>query len=184
MTPEQMQAIQGISGTAGSNNAMLGDAAGSLLGLATGQTQQGNWDAIATDTMQRIMPGINSSFAGSGMTGSTLHQQNLSQGLSQGMGSPNKPVDASIATILNAVVAGQLISRATLAAALTALQAENQRLREALAGLELACDQLAATRTREVYLAMIDSGQQAALLFLDSHRGSARAALRSTREGG
>lgn len=86
MTPEQMQAIQGISGTAGSNNAMLGDAAGSLLGLATGQTQQGNWDAIATDTMQRIMPGINSSFSGSGMTGSTLHQQNLSQGLSQGMG--------------------------------------------------------------------------------------------------
>lgn len=67
--------------------------------------------------------------------------------------------------------------RADLAAA---MEAENQRLREALAGLELACDQLAATRTREVYLAMIDSGQQAALLFLDSHRGSARAALSST----
>lgn len=86
MTPEQMQAIQGISGTAGSNNAMLGNAAGSLLGLATGQTQAGDWDRIATDTIQKIMPGINSSFAGSGMTGSTLHQQNLSQGLSQGLG--------------------------------------------------------------------------------------------------
>lgn len=86
MTPEQMQAIQGIAGTAGSNNAMLGDAAGSLLGLATGQTQAGDWDRIAADTIQKIMPGINSSFAGSGMTGSTLHQQNLSQGMSQGLG--------------------------------------------------------------------------------------------------
>lgn len=86
MTPEQLDAIKGISGTAGSNNEMLGQAAGGLLGLATGQTQAGDWDRIATDTIQKIMPGINSSFAGSGMTGSTLHQQNLSQGLSQGLG--------------------------------------------------------------------------------------------------
>lgn len=86
MTPEQLAAIQGITGTAGSNNEMLGQAAGGLLGLATGQTQAGNWDNIATDTIQKIMPGINSSFAGSGMTGSTLHQQNLGQGLSQGLG--------------------------------------------------------------------------------------------------
>ncbi|MDQ7262769.1 hypothetical protein NM680_13300 [Paracoccus sp. PS-1] len=61
---------------------------------------------------------------------------------------------------------------------------ENRRLREALSGLEWACDQLASTRTHEVYLAMIDSGQSAALLSLDARRQAARTALSSTGEKG
>lgn len=85
MTPDQLAAIQGIGETAGANNAALRGVAGSLGGLADGSTQANHWDTIANDTMRRIMPGINSSFAGSGMTGSTLHQDNLSRGMSEGL---------------------------------------------------------------------------------------------------
>lgn len=45
-----------------------------------------NYDQIKANTIADIMPSINSSFAGSGMTGSTLHQQNLSKGLAAGLG--------------------------------------------------------------------------------------------------
>lgn len=61
--------------------------------------------------------------------------------------------------------------------------AEIARLREALTGIERACEQLAATRTRDVYLAMIDSGQGDALMSLDAWRQSARAALRAEQKG-
>lgn len=37
------------------------------------------------NVMEGIMPGINASFAGSGMTGSSLHAQNLAKGLASGM---------------------------------------------------------------------------------------------------
>lgn len=55
--------------------------------------------------------------------------------------------------------------------------AEIARLREALQGLEWACEQLAATRSIEIYTAMIDGGQTDALLSLDARRHAARAAL-------
>lgn len=40
---------------------------------------------LRNDVRESVMPGINSTFAGSGMTGSSLHQRALSQGLSRGM---------------------------------------------------------------------------------------------------
>ena len=61
--------------------------------------------------------------------------------------------------------------------AITALSERCRVLEEALSGLEWACDQLASTRTHEVYLAMIDSGQADALLSLDARRQAARAVL-------
>ena len=48
---------------------------------------------------------------------------------------------------------------------------------EAARGIEWANEQLAATRTHAVYLAMIDSGQSDALLSLDARRQALRAAL-------
>ena len=66
--------------------------------------------------------------------------------------------------------------------AITALSERCRVLEEALSGLEWACDQLASTRTHEVYLAMIDSGQADALLSLDARRQAARAVL--AQEGG
>lgn len=64
--------------------------------------------------------------------------------------------------------------------ALAAKDAEIAKLREALSGLEWACEQLAATRSMEVYTAMIDGGQAETLLSLDARRKAARAVL----EGG
>lgn len=61
--------------------------------------------------------------------------------------------------------------------AILALSERCRVLEEALSGLEWACDQLASTRTHEVYLAMIDGGQAYALLSLDSRRQAARAVL-------
>lgn len=69
------------------------------------------------------------------------------------------------------------------AAAIAALSERCRVLEEALSGLEWACDQLASTRTHEVYLAMIDSGQADALLSLDARRQAARAALTSGGRG-
>lgn len=40
---------------------------------------------IKSNVIADIMPAINSSFAGSGMTGGSLHQQNLTKGLSSGL---------------------------------------------------------------------------------------------------
>ena len=40
---------------------------------------------VRQNVIDTIMPSINSSFAGSGMTGSTLHAQNLAKGLSAGL---------------------------------------------------------------------------------------------------
>ncbi|API52902.1 hypothetical protein BMW22_15875 [Rhizobium leguminosarum] len=58
---------------------------------------------------------------------------------------------------------------------------ERDRLREALKRMEDCFEQLAATRTHEVYAAMIDSGQGQALLDLDNARRNARDVLREIR---
>lgn len=50
-------------------------------------------------------------------------------------------------------------------------------LREALLSFEYACEQLAATRTHEIYTAMIDGGQTQELLELDNARRRARALI-------
>lgn len=42
-------------------------------------------DAVRSNVIEGIMPSINSTFAGSGMTGSSLHAQNLAKGLSSGL---------------------------------------------------------------------------------------------------
>lgn len=60
------------------------------------------------------------------------------------------------------------------------LAAENERLRAALERMECCCEQLAATRSMEIYTAMIDGGQAQALLELDNARREARAALERT----
>lgn len=64
-----------------------------------------------------------------------------------------------------------------------ALKDENERLREVLMGLELACEQLAASRSARAYLIMLEDGQSDALLRLDVARAAARAAIHPTPEG-
>ncbi|WP_313522623.1 hypothetical protein [Shinella sp.] len=55
-------------------------------------------------------------------------------------------------------------------------------LREALLSFEYACEQLAATRTHEIYTAMIDGGQTQELLELDNARRRARALIGGVNE--
>lgn len=61
-------------------------AQGGLLRALDPSMRSGAFDQVRENTIASIMPSINSSFAGSGMTGSSLHAQNLARGLSQGLG--------------------------------------------------------------------------------------------------
>lgn len=75
MTPGQVGA--GLSAT---------DAATAAATRAMDPTaRSAAWGQVRQNTIDSIMPGINSSFAGSGMTGSELHAQNLAKGLSSGL---------------------------------------------------------------------------------------------------
>jgi hypothetical protein len=75
-------AAQGLTANSLQNNY---GAQQTLQGMMNPDTQSGAWDQIRSNTIAEIMPAINSSFAGSGMTGSTLHAQNLAKGLSAGL---------------------------------------------------------------------------------------------------
>lgn len=119
MTGGQDSALQGIIGAAGANNGQLSSVANSLLGLATGQTQNDNWDTVAQDTIRKIMPGINSSFAGSGMTGSTAHADTLSRGMTEGLASAKTDYD-------NTRVQQQLGATSSLSGVLGQILGNNQ----------------------------------------------------------
>lgn len=97
ITPYQGDLVAGFTD---SQNQAMG-AAGGVAGMGLGGAQAGlnaatramdpnaqsaGFDQVRQNTIANIMPGINSTFAGSGMTGSTLHQQNLAQGLAAGLG--------------------------------------------------------------------------------------------------
>lgn len=88
-------------------------------------------------------------------------------------------------TLETAKVAAQADYSARILSAIAAPPAESnveiERLREALRRMEDCFEQLASTRTHEIYLAMIDGGQGQALLDLDNARRNARDVLR---EGG
>ncbi|NEI71068.1 hypothetical protein GR212_15925 [Rhizobium lusitanum] len=66
---------------------------------------------------------------------------------------------------------------------IAALREENGILSEALKRMENCYEQLATTRTHEIYTAMIDGGQADALLDLDNARRNARSALQHVAKG-
>lgn len=69
-----------------------------------------------------------------------------------------------------------------IASAFEEVERERDEAREALSRMEDCSQQLAATRSHEIYVAMIDGGQAQALLDLDNARRNARqviAALKS-----
>lgn len=75
----------------GAYNAAGGVTAGNMSSIGQGQDALRAAmdptvpDAVKQNVIQGILPSINSTFAGSGMTGSDLHQQNVVQGLSSGL---------------------------------------------------------------------------------------------------
>lgn len=56
------------------------------IGNIANTTQNFDFSQQRQNVIDAIMPSINASFAGSGMTGSTLHQANLAKGLAAGLG--------------------------------------------------------------------------------------------------
>lgn len=70
-------------GAGGLNSANM--AQGSLARAMDPNVRSQYTDQLVQNTIDRIMPGINSIFAGSGMSGSGLHAQNLASGVSSGV---------------------------------------------------------------------------------------------------
>lgn len=86
--------------------------------------------------------------------------------------------EIEVALILWKKVASQNESRAQKAEARAErVERERDEAREALKRMENCFDELAATRSHEIYIAMIDGGQAQALLDLDVARRNARAIL-------
>ena len=97
ISPYQGPMVAGFSGMQQAQQAMTPGVVNNALGsLGASQqavnramdpnAQSAGFDQVRQNTIANIMPGINASFAGSGMTGSTLHQQNLAKGLAAGLG--------------------------------------------------------------------------------------------------
>lgn len=73
------------AGIAGAVPGMQGDSASAADALRR-IMGQGSTDEMRRAVTEDVMPGINATFAGSGMTGSSLHEQNLAKGLGSAFG--------------------------------------------------------------------------------------------------
>jgi hypothetical protein len=96
VTPYGGPMIAGYDPMRAQGDRMTGQAAQAAFGAADAGTaaltramdptaRSDAWGQVRQNTIDSIMPGINASFAGSGMTGGDLHQQNLAAGLSRGL---------------------------------------------------------------------------------------------------
>lgn len=83
--PMRAQADAGTQAAYGNAMDMAGQGQATLSAAMDPNARSAGWNRVVQNTVNSIMPGINSSFAGSGMTGSGLHAQNLAKGLSAGI---------------------------------------------------------------------------------------------------
>lgn len=83
--PMKAQADAGVQSAYGNAMGMAGQGQAALTAAMDPNARSQGWGQVVQNTINSIMPGINSSFAGSGMTGSGLHAQNLAKGLSAGV---------------------------------------------------------------------------------------------------
>lgn len=83
--PLQTQAYNAAAGLSGTAAGNIGAATGALNAMLDPNQQSSAFQQTLQNTLNGIMPQINGSFAGSGMTGSGLHAQNLAKGVSAGI---------------------------------------------------------------------------------------------------
>lgn len=83
--PFRAQADNLTPGIANANIGNANTAQATAAGMMDPNQHSAAFGQTIQNTIADIMPGINGSFAKSGMTGSTLHQQNLASGLGQGI---------------------------------------------------------------------------------------------------
>ncbi|GAB5447173.1 MAG: hypothetical protein Gyms2KO_20460 [Gymnodinialimonas sp.] len=83
--PFQLQAYGMAPGVV---NSAMGGAQAAQAGLMRAldpNLRSGAFEQVRQNVIDTVMPQVNSAFAGSGMTGSTLHAQNLTHGLTSGI---------------------------------------------------------------------------------------------------
>lgn len=83
--PLSMAAYNATPGVIGGALGNIGNATATATRMMDPNLTSGYLGGLVQNTIDNIMPGINSSFAGSGMTGSGLHAQNLAKGVSSGV---------------------------------------------------------------------------------------------------
>jgi hypothetical protein len=83
--PMRAQADAATGGVVQNGLNMAGQGQNALTAAMDPNARSGAFGQVVQNTINSIMPGINSSFAGSGMTGSGLHAQNLAKGLGAGI---------------------------------------------------------------------------------------------------
>jgi hypothetical protein len=83
--PMRAQADAGVQTAYGNAMNWANQGQQTLSGMMDPNARSAGWNQVVQNTINGIMPGINSSFGGSGMTGSGLHAQNLAKGLSAGV---------------------------------------------------------------------------------------------------
>lgn len=83
--PYQTRAYNSAGGITNASLSNLNNASGLLNYAMDPNAQSAQFGQVVQNTIDNIMPQINSSFAGSGMTGSGLHAQNLAKGVSAGV---------------------------------------------------------------------------------------------------
>jgi len=84
--PMRAQADAMTPGAVGAGLGGVGMGQAALTRAMDPAMRSGAWGQVRQNTIDSIMPAINQTFAGAGMTGSDLHQQNLARGLSAGLG--------------------------------------------------------------------------------------------------
>lgn len=83
-TDATKQGREGLLSAISGGQFNIGDVVDRARGFASGSTAIDR-NALQQNVLESIMPSINATFAGSGMTGSSLHQANLAKGLASGM---------------------------------------------------------------------------------------------------
>lgn len=88
ITPEFESSLAGAAGAIGNAAAMPDYAPGFLDTVTQAQDtslQSAAFDQVKQNVANDVMSNVNATFGGSGMTGSSLHQQNLAKGLTEGI---------------------------------------------------------------------------------------------------
>lgn len=83
--PLRQQAYNAAPGLVSGVQGGLGASQDALMRAMDPLARSDAWGQVKQNIIADIMPSINASFAGSGMTGSELHAQNLAKGLSAGL---------------------------------------------------------------------------------------------------
>lgn len=132
-TKQGMETLAGASGAKASSNYLTNVLNGTYLNA------DNPWQAdLDKNIIASVMPGVNSTFSNAGMSGSTLHQGSLTQGLTSGLAAPryqnyqaeraNQQQAAGMLPTVDAMVGNQQIAAGQLKEGYDKAQFDEKRL--------------------------------------------------------